>query len=329
MEIVEQVDDEDMEESSSDDDDEEKEPEVYLPGKPLAEGEELVCDDSAYIMLHQAHTGAPCLSFDIIRDELGDSRTDFPMTAYIVSGTQAARTHVNSVIVMKMSNLHRTSKEKDEDEESDSSDDEDEEPEEEAKKPKMECALIKHQGCVNRIRSTRMENNVFAASWSELGRVNIWNLNEQIQTVNDPNALKRYEKNKTEDTIKPVFTFSGHQQEGYAVDWCQTTPGWLATGDCRRDIHIWQPSETGWQVDQRPLSGHIDSVEDLQWSPNERSVLASCSVDKSIRIWDCRAPPSKACMLSCENSHLSDVNVISWNKNEPLIASGKFFGKKR
>lgn len=170
MEVIdEQVNDENMEddESSSsddDDDDDEKEPEVYLPGKPLAEGEELVCDDSAYIMLHQAHTGAPCLSFDIIRDDLGDARKDFPMTAYIVSGTQAARTHVNSVIVMKMSNLHRTSKERDEDEESDSSDDdEDEEPEEEAKKPKMECALIKHQGCVNRIRSTRMENNVLAA----------------------------------------------------------------------------------------------------------------------------------------------------------------------
>lgn len=27
-------------------------------------------------------------------------------------------------------------------------------------------------------------------------------------------------------------------------------------------------------------------------------------------------------MLTCENVHQSDINVISWNRNEPMIASG-------
>lgn len=229
-----------------------------------------------------------------------------------------------SVIVMRMSNLHRTSKEKEEDEESDDDEDEEEAEEDEAeeKKPRMDCALIKHHGCVNRIRATRFNNTHLAATWSELGRVNIFNLNAQLQAVDDPIALKAYEKDGINEA-KPLFTFAGHQQEGFAMDWCPTEAGVLATGDCRRDIHIWKPSEGGvWNVDQRSLVGHEQSVEDLQWSPNERSVLASCSVDKSIRIWDCRVNPSSACMLTCDNAHESDVNVISWNRQEPLIASG-------
>lgn len=107
------------------------------------------------------------------------------------------------------------------------------------------------------------------------------------------------------------------------MNWSPTTPGVLATGDCKRNIHLWKPGDSGtWHVDQRPFSAHTASVEDIQWSPNEPNVLASCSVDKTIRIWDCRAKPSQACMITVKESHESDVNVIDWNRNEPFIVSG-------
>ena len=56
----EEVNDEEGEEEEDDNDGEEESSgpaQTYLPGKPLEEGEELVCDENAYVMLHQANTG--------------------------------------------------------------------------------------------------------------------------------------------------------------------------------------------------------------------------------------------------------------------------------
>ena len=50
-------------------------------------------------------------------------------------------------------------------------------------------------------------------------------------------------------------------------------PGRLVTGDCNKNIHVWNLQEAGtWHVDQRPYTGHSSSVEDIQWSPTEPNV---------------------------------------------------------
>lgn len=108
--------------------------------------------------------------------------------------------------------------------------------------------------------------------------------------MNDPAALKAYKnKYKTGNEIKPVYTFKGHLSEGYGLDWCPTEIGKLATGDCKGNIHVWRLNDSenqtsyNWHVDQRPYNSHAPhSVEDIQWSPNEPNVLASCSVDKRL-----------------------------------------------
>ena len=68
------------------------------------------------------------------------------------------------------------------------------------------------------------------------------------------------------------------------------------------------------------VQGHTSSVEELQWSPTEETVFASCSSDKTIKIWDTRT--RNQAMLSVE-AHQSDVNVMSWNADTTyMLASG-------
>lgn len=58
-----------------------------------------------------------------------------------------------------------------------------------------------------------------------------------------------------------------------------------------------------------------------------QTVLASCSVDKTVKIWDTRQRTSA--MLSVV-AHDSDVNVISWNRlTSYMLASGADDGTLR
>ncbi|KAL8866403.1 MAG: hypothetical protein Q9174_006323, partial [Haloplaca sp. 1 TL-2023] len=65
---------------------------TFIPGRDkLAAGESLSPDTSTYEMLHNLSVTWPCLSFDIVRDQLGDNRKAYPATLYAVAGTQADR----------------------------------------------------------------------------------------------------------------------------------------------------------------------------------------------------------------------------------------------
>jgi ribosome assembly protein RRB1 len=122
---------------------------------------------------------------------------------------------------------------------------------------------------------------------------------------------------------KPLSTLRMHKAEGYALDWSPLQPlGKLLTGD--NDGLIYATTRTeggGWVTDTRPFLGHTSSVEELQWSPNEKNVFASASSDGSVKVWDVRSKSRKPAV----DVHISksDVNVMSWsNQTFHLLATG-------
>eukprot|EP00455_Lapot_gusevi_P026653 TRINITY_DN2810_c0_g1_i1.p1 TRINITY_DN2810_c0_g1~~TRINITY_DN2810_c0_g1_i1.p1 ORF type:complete len:522 (+),score=172.53 TRINITY_DN2810_c0_g1_i1:79-1644(+) len=292
-----------------DEEEEKKQPlRVWRPGvDDMGSDEKLDYESSAYTMLHRMNVEWPSLSLDILRDSLGEFRSKFPMTMYVVAGTQAEKANKNKVSIFKMSDLNKTKHDDAESDDEDESDDDDLDDD-----PVVEERSFPHQGGVNRIRAMPQQPNI-VATFADTAKVHIWDIQPLRQALDAP-PTQRIPKS-------PLLYSTDHTAEGFAMSWSSMSLGRLATGDCDGNIYLWQPHNGTWRVTKNQFRGHTGSVEDIQWSPNEPDVFVSCSVDRSIRVWDVRAP--SACQLAIENVHTSDINVVSWNTLMPeLLVSG-------
>ncbi|KAI9598496.1 WD40-repeat-containing domain protein [Syncephalis fuscata] len=289
-------------------DETEQEVRVYLPGQQLEKDQVLEVDNSAYEMLHSMNVRWPCLSFDIFKDNLGEDRSKYPHTTYLVAGTQADKPKNNELMIMKMSQLHRTSH--DDEDDTDNEEEEDDLDED----PILEHRSIPHHGGVNRVRVMPQGPEAMAATWADTGKVHIWHIQSQVASLSQVGVAPP--KNNG-----PLHTVACHTAEGYAMDWSTTVAGKLLTGDGHGKIFATSANNAGFQTDSVAFQGHQGSVEDLQWSPTEKTVFASCSSDRTIRIWDTRAQRTKEAIGF--EAHTADVNVISWNRQVSyLLASG-------
>ncbi|CAG9941530.1 unnamed protein product [Clonostachys rosea f. rosea IK726] len=283
----------------------------------LEPGQTLAPDLSTYEMLHSLSTPWPCLSFDIVRDSLGDNRKAYPATMYTVAGTQAenSRNNENQLMIMKFSGLSKMSRGDDGGESSDDDDDEDAD-------PILESKTIPLSSTTNRVRSLQIPSQdgraptTLTATMTESSNVLIHDITPHLATFDTPGSTVTPQQNK------PVTTIRAHKSEGYAVDWSPTVAGKLLTGD--NDGLIYMTTRTdggGWQTDNRAFQGHTSSVEELQWSPSEQSVFASASSDGTIRIWDVRSKGRKPAITMQVSDY--DVNVMSWSRQTShLLASG-------
>jgi ribosome assembly protein RRB1 len=325
------------------------------------QGVKLEMDPTAYKLHHALTPEWPSLSVDFVRDSLGvRANTKFPHSIICAVGTQADRPGDNRVTIMKLSDLGRIHAETEDDilgeeydpnggNDNDDSDDDDSNDEEDMDDadmdPVVEHYSIKHYGGVNRIRSMPQNPNV-VATWSDAGKVNLFHIQSILQrfetsagaTADSSAGGGGSNSNKLPLDIpsKPQFSYAKHNTEGFAMDWSSVEAGQLATGDCHGGIHLWNPRSDGTYAisksydDASRKNGQGDdallasstSVEDLQWSPTEKTVLASAECGGYVRIYDSRAP-NRAMLSHMIHDNRSDVNVLSWNKLVPnLLATG-------
>ncbi|PXF45307.1 Glutamate-rich WD repeat-containing protein 1 [Gracilariopsis chorda] len=328
---------------------------VFRPGKDkVGAGEKLVYDESAYDQFHRCTLEWPSLSFDFVcmnasgaYDNISPlAMQTYPMTATMVLGTQADVSAKNKLVCLKMSNLHRTRRPRkgkktaaksvgaegassDESSSEDEDDDDDDEMSDESHMlPSRNTILqnidIKFDSIVNRVRTMPQHPNIVAA-WSSSGRFYITDVAPALDVLNvDKGRRMSASTSISPSNIKPMYSFRGHGVEGYAMDWSRVVESNLLTGALNGSIYMTKATNregAAFTTVPDRFIGHRQAVEDIQWSPNEQNVFASCSSDKSIRIWDTRERRRSA--LVVDGAHDADVNVISWNRMEThLIVSG-------
>ncbi|KAG5958581.1 hypothetical protein E4U58_005331 [Claviceps cyperi] len=296
---------------------------TFIVGRnKLEPGQTLAPDLSTYEMLHNLSTPWPCLSFDIIRDGLGDNRKAYPATMYMVAGTQAenAKASDNQLLVNKFSGLSRLDRQGD-DEDSDEEDDDDEDAE-----PILESRAIPLNSTTNRIRAHQIAPGnqepgrpatTLTATMTESSQVFIHDVTPHLCSFDQPGTTITAQQNK------PISTIRAHKTEGYALDWSPIVPGGkLLTGDNDGLLYVTTRTDGGgWVTDNRPFQGHTNSIEEIQWSPSEQSVFASASSDGTIRVWDVRSKSRTPALTVQVSRH--DVNVMSWSRQTShLLASG-------
>ncbi|KAI0275332.1 glutamate-rich WD repeat containing [Gloeopeniophorella convolvens] len=304
-------------------------PRTFIPGvHTLGKDEVLEPDDSVYLMRHAMHTTWPCLSFDVLRDDDGDQRQRFPASAYILAGTQADTAKNNELAVFKLTQLHKT-QHAGESDDSDADDDDDDDDGALDEDAVLEHRAVPHFGGVNRVRAAPLPAGqplpppaqpYYAATWADTGKVHIWDVRPQLHALATPGAAVDKAR-----AGAPRHTVAAHgRAEGFALAWAGA-PGAglrLLSGDTHAKIFLTTAAPAGFSTQGAPFGAHTASVEDLQWSPGEPTVFASCSADRSVRVWDVRSR-ARVDVAGVERAHASDVNVISWNRSTAyLLLSG-------
>ncbi|KAK7680986.1 ribosome biosynthesis protein rrb1 [Cerrena zonata] len=296
----------------------EQEPTIYLPhkSKPLGPDEVLEADPSVYEMLHNVNLPWPCLTLDILPDNLGNERRNYPASVYVTTATQASRSKDNELIAMKLSSLAKTLV-KDEDDEEDDEEDEDDDNDAD---PIMDSETIPLKHTTNRIRVSphaAETGEYLTATMSESGEVFIYDLSPQYKAFDTPGFMI------PKSAKRPAHTIRNHGNvEGYGLDWSPLiNTGALLSGDVSGRIHLTNRTTSNWVTDKTPFFASQSSIEDIQWSTGESTVFATAGCDGYVRIWDTRSKKHQPA-ISVQASN-TDVNVISWcSKINHLLASG-------
>jgi len=128
----------------------------------------------------------------------------------------------------------------------------------------------------------------------------------------------------------PQCVLSGHEKEGYGLNWSPLQSGMLVSGAEDGKVCLWDVNTRamsgGGKKTLEPVmvfSGHADVVEDVAWHCRDAHLFGSVGDDRKIMLWDSRRSGEEGVVKVVTEAHDGDINSIAFNPvNEFLFATG-------
>ena len=126
--------------------------------------------------------------------------------------------------------------------------------------PILEYRSFAHDGGVNRIRRMPHPEVHITATWSETGKVHIWDITDTVASLDTPGKL-------APSNMKPLITVTKHKTEGFAMDWSSLTAGRYFGCGCRGEACFYfDPHFRGKTPHRRLSQGHLlDRATPRKW----------------------------------------------------------------
>ncbi|KAF0701312.1 Aste57867_8162 [Aphanomyces stellatus] len=109
----------------------------------------------------------------------------------------------------------------------------------------------------------------------------------------------------------PIQAFSEHTMDVSGVNWNLVDRQTFCSSSLDHTIKVWHPQR---RESLTTLRGHTGPVNNAVWSTRETNLLASCSRDGALKLWDLLAPTQAVGHIA---AHAQEVLALDWNKYNP------------
>lgn len=150
-----------------------------------------------------------------------------------------------------------------------------------------------------------------------------------LATGSTDRAIKVLQLKNGKENLLDVLDDTVHKKAVRSVAW-RPHSDLLAAGSFDSTISIWTQSdldlEEGAKLEMELLAiieGHENEVKGISWS-QDGCLLATCSRDKSVWIWETDEAGEEYECISVLQEHSQDVKHVVWHTKQNLLASSSY-----
>ncbi|OCB90741.1 WD40 repeat-like protein [Sanghuangporus baumii] len=164
------------------------------------------------------------------------------------------------------------------------------------------------------------QDGLYDAAWSEIHE-------NQLVTASGDGSIRLWDVTLND---LPIRIWHEHSREAFSVDWSNLKKDVFCSSSWDGTVKLWTPDRAHSITTLHAAQG---CVYQALFSPHHPDLVASCSADGALKIFDLRAPSLLAAPTSLTNPLSTpallvpprgpaEMLTLDWNKYRPLVLAG-------